>query len=187
MSPLTYLRLATKVRDGEYGTFVGPRTLIESIGGYDEHIVGYGGEDRDIFFRLELLGCNGIEVDDIEYEVLKHSHEDRLRFKSVEFSDVAIDTHNSLACGRLYCQIKWDIMRLKQFESIPNEFLSGLYQDCSQLVTKMISTNVKSLTYKVNIGYESRIGVYTSSIYPKRELCYTLINPVFRSETIGKN
>ena len=35
---------------------------IESINGYDENYVGWGGEDQDIALRLVLAGFRGISV-----------------------------------------------------------------------------------------------------------------------------
>src|SRR5262249_3949466 len=45
-----------KVTGSAFGTCLVRRADVAAIGGYDEIMDGYGGEDQDFYFRLVLLG-----------------------------------------------------------------------------------------------------------------------------------
>lgn len=65
-----------------WGTVVCPREAFEALGGYDEAYNGWGGEDSDLYGRLELLGLPTMQFPANFISAI--SHEDALRVHYVD-------------------------------------------------------------------------------------------------------
>ena len=62
------------------GTFFCPRRFFEEVGGYDEAILGWGGEDDDIYLRLIQAGHALRHYPDAFFSAIPHGDEDRFLF-----------------------------------------------------------------------------------------------------------
>ena len=69
---------------GRYGQFLMPLEMFDRVGGFNERMVGWGFEDKDLRFRLEFqLGARLVELDDQWIGVLEHPNEKRVSDQGV--------------------------------------------------------------------------------------------------------
>ena len=69
---------------GRYGQFLMPLEMFDRVGGFNERMVGWGFEDKDLRFRLSFqLGAELVEVDNQLIGVLEHSNERRVSDQGV--------------------------------------------------------------------------------------------------------
>lgn len=102
---------------GVFGSCVVPRTALKSIGCYDEVFEGYGGDARDLYYRLERTGLQKRFLTH-EFVDFVAQHADALRSKYYKEKDIRI----SQSCNALY--------RLAKLN------LGLLGQDCNQDIEK---------------------------------------------------
>jgi glycosyltransferase involved in cell wall biosynthesis len=89
-----------------FGACLCPRMSFEKVGGYDEQFEGWGGEDRDLYDRLTLLGLKVQDFPAHAMSAIPHSNELRTAF--VQEKNIA----TSRLINRLYSLAKIDLMRL---------------------------------------------------------------------------
>lgn len=65
---------------GTVGTVLLERAAFEEIGGYDEVIVGYGGEDDDLYNRLRINGFTPRHFPEKYISAIRHGNEERTKF-----------------------------------------------------------------------------------------------------------
>jgi glycosyltransferase involved in cell wall biosynthesis len=88
------------------GSCLVPKEAFDKIGGYDEVISVYGGEERDLYARLRFHGVGQFLLNVGGYlETIKHSNEERMSFR--EGSTV----RNSVVISTCYRQLKLGLMR----------------------------------------------------------------------------
>ena len=69
---------------GRYGQFLMPLEMFDRVGGFNERMVGWGFEDKDLRFRLEFqIGARLVELDDQLIGVLEHSNKRRVSDQGV--------------------------------------------------------------------------------------------------------
>jgi len=86
------------------GSCVVSREAFERLGGYDELLGGYEGEDLDLYMRLRLIGAKKVLIDPIVVsEVIEQSMEERVRFR-------APDLKMQFLRGQLYLSVKEMVM-----------------------------------------------------------------------------
>jgi glycosyltransferase involved in cell wall biosynthesis len=88
------------------GSCIVSRQAFEKVGGYDEAIDGWGGEDRDFY---TMLGLNGYRQGGFPGEMLqpiRHSDAERMRFRPSKGMD------RSMRLANLYGMIKFDALKL---------------------------------------------------------------------------
>lgn len=104
------------------GTMLCDRKAFEFAGGYDEACSGWGGEDLDLYDRLEFHGLARAGFPASLVSALPHSDAERTRHhaeRSKEFSN---------SVNLLYSHIKLDLMRLGGTR-LPLEFRRRLHGD----------------------------------------------------------
>jgi glycosyltransferase involved in cell wall biosynthesis len=70
-----------KITGSAFGTNLVRRADFTAIGGYDEVMDGYGGEDQDFYFRLVLLGLARKPLDHaLIAKIITHDDAERVRF-----------------------------------------------------------------------------------------------------------
>jgi hypothetical protein len=82
LEPGTYHRFPSRGRNSSlWGSAVMRRADYLAVGRYDEVMQGYGGDDQDMYFRLDLAGlrCEQLAFDLVD-EVIEHDVADRIRF-----------------------------------------------------------------------------------------------------------
>ena len=67
-----------------WGTFVCPAEDFSRIGGYDEAIRGWGGEDDDLYMRLEDVGCRPSGFPAALLDPIRHEDAERVVFYDIK-------------------------------------------------------------------------------------------------------
>lgn len=67
-----------------FGTAVCPRRAFEAIGGYDEAMRGWGGEDVDLYARLSRVGLADTDYPAALIDVIRHGDNLRTRWHEVK-------------------------------------------------------------------------------------------------------
>lgn len=111
------------------GTSVLRREDFESVGGYDEVIAGWGGEDMDFYDRLLLRGLHRAAFPREWLDEIPHS--DEIRGANREIGDI----QTSHQVNSLYRRAKLDIMRLLS-RDLNVEERRALYQEIRTTVEK---------------------------------------------------
>jgi len=131
------------------GTCLVPKQAFEKIGGYDEVITVYGGEERDLYARLRLNGIRPFLLDVGEcLETIKHSHEERLIFREGN------TVRNSVIISTCYRQAKIGLMRLLGKDLGHSERLALWNSVKSQLEEKLPS-DAKRVDLVVEVPLET--------------------------------
>lgn len=89
---------------GTFGTVIVGRADFARVGGYDECYRGYGCEDGDLYAGLRAAGVAERAFPGELLEHLPHPDADRTRFFEIK------DLWESVAVGRVYQRIKFDLM-----------------------------------------------------------------------------
>ncbi|WP_421852918.1 glycosyltransferase family 2 protein [Oricola sp.] len=114
-------------RNDVRGTCVVPRQAYDDVGGYDEVMQGYCGEDVDLYHRFELLGYNRHKLPDDGIErVIEHSDLDRI-------TNYGTGRKVSFAKGKLYREVKSLLMRLEMRADISLELRRQIWQRVDEM------------------------------------------------------
>jgi hypothetical protein len=112
-----------------YGTFVCHRSDFERVNGYDEILVGWGREDKDIYYRLTLAGCEEFFFTGNLICAIPHGDEERTQFSPYKNKLV------SQIISALYLQMKYDLDSLQPDRST-KEIHQKLYEHARQTILK---------------------------------------------------
>ncbi|MBL7002511.1 MAG: sulfotransferase [Gammaproteobacteria bacterium] len=132
-----------------YGTCIIERSAFHLAEGYDVIIRGWGGEDIDLYTRLEALGYtrNKIELQGIN--VLPHSDEKRMEFnphKSIHYNQVKNRLYRtSIADLHKFNPARPNISKRKQLYQHIEFCTDQLFSDkqCSDLYLKLSQETIK--------------------------------------------
>jgi glycosyltransferase involved in cell wall biosynthesis len=113
--------LAEPVTGSAFGTCVCLREEFRSVGGYDEVLRNWGGEDRDLYLRLQMRGIRRGGFPAGLISTIAHDDAARLAHSDVK------DTELLLKIARLYVGAKTDVLRLSG-RPLPLEARGDLYQ-----------------------------------------------------------
>lgn len=113
------------------GTFVCHRGDFNKIGGYDELLRGWGREDKDIYYRLRLAGCEQGFFPEQFLDAIAHSDEERTQFSPYKNRWV------SHLVSSLYLQMKYDLESLSA-EKPGMEARQRLYEHARQNVLRIV-------------------------------------------------
>ena len=81
LQPGTFYRFPPRRDSSLWGSCVMRREDFLAAGRYDEVMQGYGGDDQDMYFRLDLAGLKVQALGfDLVAEVIEHDTADRIRF-----------------------------------------------------------------------------------------------------------
>jgi glycosyltransferase involved in cell wall biosynthesis len=105
------------------GSFVCHRGDFFALDGYDETLEGYGGEDSELYFRLDHFGRSCAFFD----AKLLHSmpHDNQLRSAHFEIADIEL----SWLINSSYNHIKYDLMRESGQSVLPTETRQAIYSE----------------------------------------------------------
>ena len=115
------------------GSCIVLRDNFEAIGGYDEAIEGYGGEDVDLYEMLALQGISRDWYPGNMISAIPHSHKTRTQFYE---SKNILDSMN---INHLYRAIKSDIIKLTK--QLPN--LAERKKVRAQIISKLVESSEK--------------------------------------------
>lgn len=122
--------------NGLSGTCVVSREAVAKIGGYDDAICCWGGEDKDFYWRLERAGYTRVEFpSDVIERVIQHSDAGRTQF------GVANELYSSQTITALYRRLK-----IYFFDVAPHllddvDFRQGLFKQCDEAVHAALSSS----------------------------------------------
>lgn len=112
-----------------YGTFICARADFLTLEGYDEVLRPWGGEDRDIYYRLRhFMNRTNPGFPGEWLTPILHSDADRLRFSD------ATDMAASGRANAFYLMVKYDLSRLEGKFQLPMEMRQYLYETIRKLV-----------------------------------------------------
>ena len=135
---------AAPVERGMGGTVVCARSDFDRIGGYDRALLGYGGEDFDLYGRLVYIG---VVRDTFPSQLLTLlEHDDALRVRHHQVKSMAAN----LTINNLYRQVKYDLMKLADGE-LPEPTRQQLYKTVQKYVAESLSSD-EPKTLRVNGG-----------------------------------
>jgi len=89
-----------------WGTFVCPAEYFWRAGGYDEAFRGWGGEDDDLYMRLEDIGCTPSGFPASLLEPIQHGDAERVAFHEVK------DHTASHRVNQIYIAAKTDLAKI---------------------------------------------------------------------------
>jgi glycosyltransferase involved in cell wall biosynthesis len=137
------------------GTCVVHKRHFDLVGGYDEVLVNYGGEDLELYERLNTAQIGIVPlVPELFARVIPHGSEDRERF----FGKRA---DQGFMVGKVYRVAKDMLIRLSGSFEIDLATRRGLYAEISRLVQNMGEmTNGKSLTLEINFPDTATRGLH---------------------------
>lgn len=98
--------LASPATPSTWGSCLLPTAVFRHLGGYDEAIHGYGGEDNDLYERLDHAGLRRSWFPIAWLRPLDHDDEERTRYHDQK------DLDHVTRMNHLYRIIKLDMMRL---------------------------------------------------------------------------
>ena len=83
-----------------WGSFVCSRDLITEVGLYDEAYEGWGGEDEDLYLRLQSVGCKQIDFPHLHMKAISHDDNERFALYSEK------SRFNHILINKLYLYTK---------------------------------------------------------------------------------
>lgn len=83
-----------------WGSCIVPNRAFSLLGGYDTEFRGWGGEDDDLYMRLELLGLRSLSYPGDSVTPLSHSDKDRTKFHKIK------DKNLQLGINSAYIRLK---------------------------------------------------------------------------------
>lgn len=136
------------------GTCAVHRRHFDLVGGYDEVLVNYGGEDLELYERLRTARLELVRLPpEIFARVIAHGRRDRERF----FQGSA-DT--GFMVGKVYRIAKDMMIRLNGTFEVDLKTRRDLYEEITRLVGRMERMKEKSLTLEVRFPDDRTGGLH---------------------------
>lgn len=104
------------------GSVVLPQAAFALLQGYDEVLEGWGGEDRDLYHRLEGLGLRQLELPAHLLDTIQHGIDLRTRFHRLR------DPMDAWLINRMYLEIKHGMLALTG-EDPPTEIRQHIHAE----------------------------------------------------------
>ena len=134
-----------------WGNVVCRKNDFETIGGYDEVMRGWGGEDDDLYLRLGLLGSKADSFPGALLEAIGHDSADRVRFSDVPDRWVTQRAH------ALYCHIKFDLMKLSDQLVLPLNTRVAIYEEVRRTVVADARCGATASRITIQLPTELRV------------------------------
>lgn len=110
-----------------WGTVIVARKDFERVGGYDEIMEGWGGEDDDLYARLQFAGCRAGGFPGRLLHGIAHGEAERVKHYAIK------DRELNNRINALYMCIKSDLSRLAG-RPVPVEIRRTLYADLNRIM-----------------------------------------------------
>jgi hypothetical protein len=135
---------------------------------YDEVMEGYGGEDQDLYFRLELSGRKSREMDfDMLAEIIQHRDQERVRFGQYE----TVVRHQQV--NDVYYLVKHSLLRHVGVNGLPEPQRHKLYGLIRDVVNDAGRTPESPIHFTMELPRDP-IGMWTVGWTAKRHLVFDL-------------
>ncbi len=137
------------------GTCVVHKRHFDLVGGYDEVLVNYGGEDLELYERLNTAQVKVVALaPELFLRVIAHGSEDRERFFGKRADE-------GFMVGKVYRVAKDMVIRLNGSFDVDLATRRGLYAEISRLVRNMGEMpDGKSLTLEINFPDTGTRGLH---------------------------
>ena len=136
--------------EGElHGQCIVARSAFEKVGGYDEAMTGWGGEDGDFYLRLQAAGCRRTTMRPGLVLPLPHGDEDRMRHTG---GGERVDSHR---LNVTYAAMKRDIEALQAGRPLSNDERLALREQVAHALRRAAATGkAQTVDYRIlpNIG-----------------------------------
>jgi len=151
MKPRSYGTFGGGVANSARGGCVVERALFNAVGGYDEVIEGYGGEDLDLYTRLRFLRARHVALPR-EYiaSVIEQDQEAREKYRGPNL-------RKQFLRGMTYQLAKDSVMRMTDKAKLNEEFRRNLYGAVDRQLGSVF-TGEKDLELRLNIPDMVRRG-----------------------------
>jgi len=157
LGPNQYAKFAepTIPRDNSVqGTCVIHRRHFELIGGYDEVLTNYGGEDLELYERLAIAKIGRLTIDQREVvEVIDHGRAERTRF-------FEIAPEPGFLIGKVYRVAMAMMIRLGDSFVVDRELRAGVYKEVTRLVGNMINRGEGNLRLEITFPDAASHGLH---------------------------
>lgn len=137
-----------------WGNVICRKSDFEAIGGYDEVMRGWGGEDDDLYLRLGLLGNKAATFPGELVGAIRHDSADRVRFSDVPDRWVTQRAHV------LYCHIKFDLMKLSGQLVLPLDTRAEIYEEVRRAVVADASRGASASRITIRLPTELRMPIW---------------------------
>ncbi|MCC7225365.1 MAG: glycosyltransferase [Burkholderiaceae bacterium] len=147
-------KLTPALRDGFYyrplpiswekwGTHLCARGDFQRVEGYDEVMQGWGGEDNDLYRRLEELGCRPAGFPGDLVSSIQHGNEERTRHYEIR------DRWVNQRINAFYLQIKYDVARHMKTTSLPPASRQTIYAEVRRSLLRDIAQGAAISRFEV--------------------------------------
>jgi glycosyltransferase involved in cell wall biosynthesis len=150
------------------GSCVVRREDYVAVDRYDEVMQGYGGEDQDLYFRLELSGVKGLRMEfDMLAEIIQHHDRDRVRF------GVYATVLRHQQANDVYYLVKHSLMRHVGIDGLPEPQRQKLYALVRDVVEDASRSPEAPIHFTVELPRDP-IGMWTVGWSARRHLVFDL-------------
>jgi glycosyltransferase involved in cell wall biosynthesis len=150
------------------GSCVVRREDYIAIDRYDEVMQGYGGEDQDLYFRLELSGVKAQRMDfDMLAEIIQHHDRERVRF------GVYATVLRHQQANDVYYLVKHSLMRHVGIDGLPEPQRQTLYGLVRDVVEDASRSPESPIHFTMELPRDP-IGMWTVGWSFKRHLVFDL-------------
>lgn len=160
LAPDLFARLSPRLAPGHFflpdsgdpntwGSCLVERAAFLDVGGYDEAIDGWGGEDNDLYTALSIRGVQRSFYPGALVSPIRHSDEERTRFHASK------SVPRATSVNAAYRALKFDVMRLVARPLAIEERLN-LRQLARQLVEKAASAGAGDAAFRVQVTLPDR-------------------------------
>ena len=136
------------------GTCVIHRRHFDLVGGYDDVLTNYGGEDLELYERLAFAKVEKRIIDAGEVvEVIDHGPADRTRFFDKR-------PEAGFLIGKVYRVAIGMMIRLTETCVIDRDLRLGMYQEITRLVGNMTDRGDKNLRFEITFPDNASRGLH---------------------------
>jgi glycosyltransferase involved in cell wall biosynthesis len=150
------------------GSCVVRREDYLAVDGYDEVMHGYGGEDQDLYFRLEFFGLKAQRMSfDMLAEIIQHPDRERIRFGHYE----TVLRHQQV--NDVYYLVKHSLLRHLGVNGLSEPQRQTLYRLIREVVDDASRTPESPIHFTMELPPDP-IGMWTVGWTYKRHLVFDL-------------
>lgn len=129
----------------KWGTHLCLHADFQRAGGYDEVIEGWGGEDDDLYRRLEALGCRPASFPGQLVTAIAHDDAERTRHYDIR------DKWTSQRINAFYLQLKYDIGRQTGMAALTLPARQALYAEVRRSVLQDVARGAATSRFEVTL------------------------------------